>query len=56
MPPVAVRPYSYTHDQKLELECQCARMLQQGVIRPSSSVLDAGSLGEETRQGLAILR
>jgi hypothetical protein len=35
--PVAVRPYRYTHHQKEELEQQCAAMLQQGIIRPSSS-------------------
>jgi hypothetical protein len=36
-PSVAVCPYRYTQDQKLELEHQCAGMLQQGVIHPSSS-------------------
>jgi hypothetical protein len=35
-PPVAVRPYQYVHHQKQELERQCAAMLTQGVIRPSS--------------------
>jgi hypothetical protein len=35
--PVAVRPYRYAHLQKEELERQCAVMLTQGVIRPSSS-------------------
>jgi hypothetical protein len=34
---VAVRPYRYAHLQKEELERQCAVMLTQGVIRPSSS-------------------
>jgi hypothetical protein len=35
--PVAVRPYRYADAQKAELERQCAQMLQQGTIRPSSS-------------------
>jgi hypothetical protein len=39
--PVAVRPYRYAHMQKPELECQCAEMLQQGIIRPSSSAFSA---------------
>jgi hypothetical protein len=39
--PVAVRPYRYAHLQKEELECQCAVMLTQGVIRPSSSAFSA---------------
>jgi hypothetical protein len=38
---VVVRPYRYTHDQKLERERQCSRMLQQGVIRPSSLAFSA---------------
>jgi hypothetical protein len=33
---VAVRPYRYAHLQKEELECQCAVMLTQGIIHPSS--------------------
>jgi hypothetical protein len=35
--PVAVRPYRYPQLQKDELESQCAAMLEQGVIRPSTS-------------------
>jgi hypothetical protein len=35
--PVAVRPYRYPHLQKDELERQCAEMLGQGIIRPSTS-------------------
>jgi hypothetical protein len=35
--PVAVRPYRYAYVQKAELESQCAAMLRQGVIRPSTS-------------------
>jgi hypothetical protein len=39
--PVAVRPYHYVHAQKTELERRCRDMLQQGMIRPSSSSLSA---------------
>jgi hypothetical protein len=39
--PVAVRPYRYAHVQKGELERQCADMMAQGVIRPSTSVFSA---------------
>jgi hypothetical protein len=39
--PVVVRPYCYTYDQKVELERQCDTMLQNGVIRPSSSTFSA---------------
>jgi hypothetical protein len=35
--PVVVQPFRYAHLQKEELESQCADMLPQGVIRPSSS-------------------
>ncbi|WVZ84102.1 hypothetical protein U9M48_031165 [Paspalum notatum var. saurae] len=35
--PVAVRPYRYPQLQKDELERQCATMLEQGIIRPSTS-------------------
>jgi hypothetical protein len=38
---VAVWPYRYAHLQKEELERQCAVMLTQGVIRPSSSPFSA---------------
>ena len=37
MAPVVVRPYQYPQLQKEELESQCAAMLSQGVIRPSTS-------------------
>jgi hypothetical protein len=40
-PPVTVRPYRYAHTQKAELERQCAAILDQGVIRPSSSTFSA---------------
>jgi hypothetical protein len=31
-PPVDVCPYRYAYAQKQELECQCTKMLQTGVI------------------------
>jgi hypothetical protein len=39
--PVNVRAYRYAHLQKEDLESQCADMLHQGVIRPSSSAFSA---------------
>ena len=39
--PVAVRPYRYPQLQKDELETQCAAMLQQGIIQPSTSAFSA---------------
>jgi len=39
--PVAVRPYRYPQLQKDELEKQCADMLKQGIIRPSTSPFSA---------------
>jgi hypothetical protein len=39
--PVAVRPYRYPQMQKDELERQCAAMLEQGIIRPSTSPFSA---------------
>jgi hypothetical protein len=39
--PVAVRPYQYPQLQKDELERQCAAMLAQGIIRPSTSPFSA---------------
>jgi len=38
---VAVRPYRYPQLQKDELESQCAAMLQQGVIHPSTVAFSA---------------
>lgn len=35
--PVVVRPYRYPQLQKDELESQCASMLDQGIIKPSTS-------------------
>ena len=39
--PVAVRPYRYPQLQKDELETQCEAMMQQGIIRPSTSPFSA---------------
>ena len=39
--PVAVRPYRYPQLQKDELERQCAAMLEQGIIHPSTSPFSA---------------
>ncbi|XP_039820334.1 uncharacterized protein LOC120682466 [Panicum virgatum] len=39
--PAKVRPYRYPQMQKDELESQCATMLQQGIIRPSTSPFSA---------------
>lgn len=41
---VAVRPYRYAHLQKDELEKQCAALLAQGIIRPSSSASSSPAL------------
>ncbi|WVZ90129.1 hypothetical protein U9M48_036459 [Paspalum notatum var. saurae] len=42
--PVASRPYRYPQLQKDELKRQCAAMLQQGIIRPSTSLFFASLL------------
>ena len=39
--PVAVRPYRYPQLQKDELEAQCMTMLDQGIIRYSTSAFSA---------------
>lgn len=39
--PVAVRPYNYHQIQKEKLEPQCATMIKQGVIQPSTSPFSA---------------
>ena len=49
--PVAVRPYRYPQFQKDELESQCAAMLQQGVIRPSTSAFSAPVLLVKKQDG-----
>jgi hypothetical protein len=49
---VAVRPYHYAHLQKDELERQCADMLRQGVIRPSSSAFSSPALLIRKADGL----
>lgn len=51
MAPVAVRPYRYPQLQKDELESQCAAMLQQGVIRPSTSAFSAPVLLVKKQDG-----
>ena len=38
---MVVRPYRYPQLQKDELERQCAMMLSQGIIRPSTSPFSA---------------
>ena len=43
-PPVAVRPYRYPQLLKDEIEKQCADMLRQGIIRPSSSAFSSPAL------------
>jgi hypothetical protein len=39
--PVVVAPYRYSQLQKNELETQCIKMMQQGIIRPSTSPFSA---------------
>lgn len=39
--PVAVRPYRYLAAYKDKLECQCTTMLEQGLIRRSSSAFSS---------------
>ena len=50
--PVAVRPYRYPQLQKDELERQCAAMLEQGIIRPSTSPFSAPVLLRAPRGGV----
>lgn len=49
--PVAVRPYRYPQLQKDELEAQCQQMLQQGIIRPSTSPFSAPALLVKKQDG-----
>lgn len=53
--PVAVRPYCYPHLQKDELEAQCNAMLQQGIIRVSTSPFSAPVTCKKTGWHLALL-
>ena len=39
--PIAVRPYRYLQLLKDEIERQCADMLRQGIIRPSTSAFSS---------------
>jgi hypothetical protein len=39
--PVAVHPYRYPQLQKNELEAQCIKMLEQGIIKPNTSLFSA---------------
>ena len=39
--PVAVRPYRYPAAHKDELERQCAAMIEQGIVRPSTSAFSS---------------
>jgi hypothetical protein len=41
MDPIAVHPYRYPQLQKNELESQCTKMLEQGIIRTSTSPFSA---------------
>jgi hypothetical protein len=50
-PLVAVRPYRYPALHKDELERQCAAMLDQGIIRPSSSAFSSPVLLVEKTDG-----
>jgi hypothetical protein len=49
--PAAVRPYRYPQIQKDELESQCATMLEQGIIGPSTSPFSAPILLVKTHDG-----
>jgi len=49
--PVAVRPYRYPQLLKDEIERQCADMLRQGIIRPSTSAFSSPMLLVRKKDG-----
>ncbi|KAF8658447.1 hypothetical protein HU200_058898 [Digitaria exilis] len=49
--PVAVRPYRYPQLLKDEIEAQCAAMMAQGIIRPSTSAFSSPVLLVRKRDG-----
>jgi len=50
-PPVAVRPYRYAQLLKDEIEAQCQAMLDQGIIRASTSAFSSPVLLVRKRDG-----
>jgi len=50
-PPVAVRPYQYAQMLKDEIEAQCQAMLEQGIIRASTSAFSSPVLLVRKRDG-----
>ncbi|XP_039778416.1 uncharacterized protein LOC120645728 [Panicum virgatum] len=50
-PPVAVRPYRYAQMLKDEIEAQCQAMLEQGIIRASTSAFSSPVLLVRKRDG-----
>ena len=52
-PPVAVRPYLYAQLLKDEIEAQCRAMLEQGIIRASTSAFSSRVLLVRKHDGTA---